>query len=449
MPHASRHGVRGRGAGWARVFVVGVAAVALLGCSGKRAADPHGVEGAATGTKAAATRPAKPEVAPVKGSRKAVSGAASGPFVRLEVVHQQGDSRWINGVVRTDGHILTCLSAFDRAAEVRVHAGGGRVLQSPGLAGYHQGGNVALLAVTWDGPRPDGLDVAAGMPDPSAALECVVPAESKAGLARGRVNASEAPASQPTYHAVWSGDAVAASAGGAIVDAEGRLAGLISGASFAIGVSAGPVPVVAKANLTGVRPELLGRLAAGEVITFEEWRMKRRAEVRRADATARRALGALHREDLNQARTAAEESLRLDARCGLAWQVIGSMHQAADESEQAIAAFQRAAELDATDAYPRYCLAVVLADAGKPEEALGAADAAVALAPRDSSAHSARGYVLQVAERYSEAVEAYRTAVELDPDDEYAAAEVERLEALIASGETIPLEDPAPPDSRS
>ncbi len=56
-------------------------------------------------------------------------------------------------------------------------------------------------------------------------------------------------------------------------------------------------------------------------------------------------------------------------------------------------------------------------DAGRYREALAAYDRALQLDPNDADAHNGRGNVLKKLQRYEEALEAYDQAIQLDPHD--------------------------------
>ena len=84
--------------------------------------------------------------------------------------------------------------------------------------------------------------------------------------------------------------------------------------------------------------------------------------------------------------------------------------------DEAVAAAQRAVQLDPTWLRALADLAWVLGNAGRREEALAAGDEAVRLAPDDAEAWFAKSWAAQALPDWAEAEKALRRAVELQPD---------------------------------
>jgi tetratricopeptide (TPR) repeat protein len=101
---------------------------------------------------------------------------------------------------------------------------------------------------------------------------------------------------------------------------------------------------------------------------------------------------------------------------------LGIVYRAQGRYEEAIAAYQRAIELDPEDAAPHNGLGIVYRAQGRHEEAIAAYQRAIALDPEDADYHNNLGIAYQHAGRYEEAIAAYQRAIELDP--EYAVPRV-------------------------
>ena len=84
---------------------------------------------------------------------------------------------------------------------------------------------------------------------------------------------------------------------------------------------------------------------------------------------------------------------------------------------EALAALDRALEINPQDAQAHSNRGVVLSALGRKAEALAAYDRALEINPQDAQAHSNRGNVLDDLGRKDEAEEAYRSAIRLAPED--------------------------------
>jgi Flp pilus assembly protein TadD len=87
--------------------------------------------------------------------------------------------------------------------------------------------------------------------------------------------------------------------------------------------------------------------------------------------------------------------------------------------EEAIAAFQRAIELDPNAAAPHNGLGNVYRDLGRQEEAIAAFQRAIELDPTNAISHNGLGEVYRALGRLEEAIAAYERAIVIDPDFAY------------------------------
>ncbi|MGH9755504.1 MAG: tetratricopeptide repeat protein, partial [Blastocatellia bacterium] len=99
---------------------------------------------------------------------------------------------------------------------------------------------------------------------------------------------------------------------------------------------------------------------------------------------------------------------------GNAWYNLGATFQFARKLDQAIAAYNRAIELDPKDAYPHNGLGAVYRDLGRSEEAMAAYSRAIELDPKFAIPHNNLGNVYRDLSRNDEAITAYGRAIELD-----------------------------------
>jgi len=122
-----------------------------------------------------------------------------------------------------------------------------------------------------------------------------------------------------------------------------------------------------------------------------------------------------------------------------AWTVRGMCEQQLGDDAQAIAAYDRAIELDPRH-YPAWLnrgLSYVHLD--RHEEAFRTFDRAARLRPTDPVAHVNRGGAAVSLGRHADALDDYARAIQLDPDDAYAyAARGHLLEKLGRHAEALP-----------
>ncbi|HEU0175963.1 MAG TPA: tetratricopeptide repeat protein [Blastocatellia bacterium] len=100
-----------------------------------------------------------------------------------------------------------------------------------------------------------------------------------------------------------------------------------------------------------------------------------------------------------------------------AWYNFGTTLFQARKLDQAIAAYERAIELDPKDAYPHIGLGNVYSALGQNEDAIEAYGWAVGLDPMNANSHHGLGNVYSALGRNEDAIEAYVWAVEFDPKD--------------------------------
>lgn len=125
-----------------------------------------------------------------------------------------------------------------------------------------------------------------------------------------------------------------------------------------------------------------------------------------------------HRQQYDAALTSFEESLKLDSENWQAWYNCGICLTFLDRLDEAIAAFDRAIELEPS-ADPWYRKAEVLVQQHKFQQAVAAYDRAIELESDCGEFWYQRGLALVDLQRYDEARENYDRAVMLDPDYRY------------------------------
>jgi tetratricopeptide (TPR) repeat protein len=100
----------------------------------------------------------------------------------------------------------------------------------------------------------------------------------------------------------------------------------------------------------------------------------------------------------------------------------------------AIRSFERALEIQPTNAPALWGLGLALIGKGRIEEALASFKRHTELQPESAESHSGLGMALAMTNRYFEAVQAYTVAVRLDPNDANLRSDLAAMYAL--SGDT-------------
>jgi tetratricopeptide (TPR) repeat protein len=118
---------------------------------------------------------------------------------------------------------------------------------------------------------------------------------------------------------------------------------------------------------------------------------------------------------LDGARADAERYLALRPQDAGVHYVAGVVNEGLGRSDDAIAAYRRAAELDATAVAPRNNLAVLLGHSGKLEEALEAAQQAYRLEPGSPYVLDTLGWLYLKSERVERAISLLEEATALEP----------------------------------
>ena len=121
----------------------------------------------------------------------------------------------------------------------------------------------------------------------------------------------------------------------------------------------------------------------------------------------------------DEALAAYQRAIELDPQFAYPHHGMGLVYRALKRYEEALAAYQRAIELDPQDAYPHYGMGLVYRALGRYEEALAAYQRAIELDPQFAYPHHGMGLVYRALKRYEEALAAYQRAIEIDP--QYAA----------------------------
>jgi tetratricopeptide (TPR) repeat protein len=102
-----------------------------------------------------------------------------------------------------------------------------------------------------------------------------------------------------------------------------------------------------------------------------------------------------------------------------AWYLLGAILNLAGRNDEAIAAYQRAIQLDPKDAYSHNGLGNVYSDLGNYDEAIAAYQRAIELGRLNDHelavVHNGLGNVYRALGNYDEAIAAYQRAIQLDP----------------------------------
>ena len=121
----------------------------------------------------------------------------------------------------------------------------------------------------------------------------------------------------------------------------------------------------------------------------------------------------------DEAIAAYQRAIELDPKFAYPHNGLGAVYQTLGRTDEAIAAFQRAIELDPKFAYPHNGLGNAYRDLGRTDEALAAYQRAIELDPKFAYPHNGLGNVYDDLGRTAEAIAAYQRAIELGPKDAY------------------------------
>ena len=112
---------------------------------------------------------------------------------------------------------------------------------------------------------------------------------------------------------------------------------------------------------------------------------------------------------------------------------LGTVLQASDDLDGAVASYRRALEIDSGNAEAHKNLGIALHKSGDPDAAAAACRRALAIDPGFAGAHNALGVALEAADDLDGAVAAYRRAVEIEPG--FVGAHCNLGSVLKAAGE--------------
>ncbi|TAG90542.1 MAG: tetratricopeptide repeat protein [Oscillatoriales cyanobacterium] len=127
-----------------------------------------------------------------------------------------------------------------------------------------------------------------------------------------------------------------------------------------------------------------------------------------------------HSGDLGGAIAAYEKALEIDPKFHIVWKGLGNALKELGRYTEAIAAYEKALEIDPKYHGAWYGLGNALNDLGRNTEAKAAYEKALEIDSKDHDAWNGLGVTLKGLGRYSEAIAAYEKALEIDPKDHYA-----------------------------
>ncbi|MEG4395682.1 CHAT domain-containing tetratricopeptide repeat protein [Microcoleus sp. BROC3] len=119
--------------------------------------------------------------------------------------------------------------------------------------------------------------------------------------------------------------------------------------------------------------------------------------------------------DLGEAIAAFEKALEIDPKYHLAWNGLGATLNGLGRNSEAIAAFEKALEIDPKNDLAWNGLGNALNNLGRNSEAIAAFEKALEIDPKFHYAWNGLGNVLRDLGHYSEAIAAYEKALEIDP----------------------------------
>jgi tetratricopeptide (TPR) repeat protein len=119
----------------------------------------------------------------------------------------------------------------------------------------------------------------------------------------------------------------------------------------------------------------------------------------------------------DEAIAAYQKAIELDPNLAYPHNGLGNVYQQNGRYPEAIAAYQKAIELDPNNALSHNGLGNVYSDNGRYPEAIAAYQKAIELDPNFAAPHNGLGNVYRQNGRYPEAIAAYQKAIELDPNN--------------------------------
>ena len=128
-----------------------------------------------------------------------------------------------------------------------------------------------------------------------------------------------------------------------------------------------------------------------------------------------------------EAIAAYQKAIELDPKFTWPWNNLGTVYDDLGRYEEAIAAYQKAIELDPQFTWPWNNLGTVYDDLGRYEEAIAAYQKAIELDPQFAAPWNGLGNVYYQQGRREEAIQAYQQAIELDPRNAVPYSSVARV----------------------
>lgn len=141
-----------------------------------------------------------------------------------------------------------------------------------------------------------------------------------------------------------------------------------------------------------------------------------------------------------EAYTTVDNALALDESSADAWRVKGRVCHDLGRSDEAVAAYQRAIQLDPGDAWSMNNLAYIRIQQERFDEAIGPLARAVELRGDVAVFHNNLGMALERTGHLQAAEESYANAVTADPSNQHAAANGERLAAVVKDPDAAPVD---------
>jgi len=183
----------------------------------------------------------------------------------------------------------------------------------------------------------------------------------------------------------------------------------------------------------GILGRQLGELAVAEQALLDAGALDPRSPAVQVEL-ARLYLDA---KELQKARHAARQAIRLDAEHAPAWNLAGRVAMEENEWQRAEASFRRSVELDPTDAMLRNNLGLLYVRMRRPEAAVEALETAVELYADDVPyfVYNNLGLAFEQSESLEDARDAYEAALSVNPMYSRARVNLERTLTALAARE--------------